>query len=409
MKAYTVTEINRYLKRLVMADPILNHVSVEGEISNFTRHTSGHCYFTLKDESSRISCVLFARNFAAHHKTLKNGDKVHAKGQISIYERDGKYQLYVAEIENIGLGALYAQFEALKLKLAQMGYFDEKLKKKIPEMPSNIGVITSPTGAAIQDIKSVATRRAAYSKLFIYPVRVQGEFSSHEIVKAIQYFNQKYPVDVILLARGGGSIEELWSFNEEIVAQAIFESRIPIITGIGHETDYTISDFVSDLRAPTPSAAAEVAVKSKDEIQIVINKTLQNMALNVNQRVALMRLKLDRFSEKALIKSCYSQMDSMKDQINRLGKSNQQTVKANLSLKKSNLLGMGNMLQSLSPLNTLERGYGIVQKEGGLALAKNIHPGDQLNIRLTDGILEANVLNVQLLGDEGGNNGNKKN
>lgn len=407
MKAFTVTEITRYLKRVFQTDPILNRVLIEGEISNFTRHSSGHSYFTLKDDTSKISCVLFAQYSNETTRNLKNGDKVHAKGQITLYERDGKYQLYVQEIDNIGLGALHIKFEQLKIKLEQMGYFDERRKKKIPEIPASVGVITSPTGAAVQDIISVANRRSGYSKLYIYPVHVQGEQSAPEIVKAIEYFNQILPVDVLILARGGGSLEELWSFNEEIVANAIFNSKIPIISGVGHETDFTISDFVSDRRAPTPSAAAEMAVKSKEEIRIVINKTLQHMILLINRKLELARLKLNRFDldnlERKLLSDIHKKMDQselLKDKINR-------AVSTDLKQKQDALTHHGKRLDALSPLGVLKRGYSVVLKQGVIVSDINqVDIGDTLEIQVSNGQIEASIDKIISGKSFGGENGN---
>lgn len=396
MKAFTVTEITRYIKRIIGADPILNNVIVEGEISNFTRHSSGHCYFTLKDDQSKMTCVLFSQYVTESVHTLKNGDKVHAKGQITIFERDGKYQLYVQEIENIGLGALHIKFQLLKESLEKKGYFDIKHKKKLPELPKKIGVITSPTGAAIQDIISVAKRRSTYSELLIYPVRVQGEGSSAEIVSAIRYFNDKNPVDLIVLARGGGSIEELWSFNEENVAVAIFESKIPIITGVGHETDFTISDFVADHRAPTPSAAAEIAVKAKEEIRLMINKSLQSMILQVNRKVELKASKLERFSENMMASRVRQYTDRKMQKLEYLHERSINTAKNITAMERSRLNAYGTHLSALSPLNVLSRGYGIVSKgENVVGSVDQLEYGDHIAIRFVDGKATGTIDSVE--------------
>lgn len=396
MKAFTVTEITRYLKRIIGADPILNHVIVEGEISNFTRHSSGHCYFTLKDDQSKMTCVLFAQYVTENVNVLKNGDKVHAKGQITIFERDGKYQLYVQEIENIGLGALHIKFQLLKESLEKRGFFDIKHKKKLPELPKKIGVITSPTGAAIQDIISVAKRRSTYSELLIYPVRVQGEGSSAEISRAIQYFNEKNPVDLIVLARGGGSIEELWSFNEENVAVAIFESKVPIITGVGHETDFTISDFVADHRAPTPSAAAEIAVKSKEEIRLTINKSLQSILLQVNRKVELKASRLERFSERMLADRVSQFIDLKRQKLEYLHERNSRIIKNFSAMERSKLNAYGTQLSALSPLNVLSRGYGIVSKgEIAIGSIEQLEKDDYIAIQFVDGKATGTIDSVE--------------
>lgn len=396
MKAFTVTEITRYIKRIIGADPILNNVIVEGEISNFTRHSSGHCYFTLKDDQSKMTCVLFSEYVTETVQALKNGDKVHAKGQITIFERDGKYQLYVREIENIGLGALHIKFQLLKESLEKRGFFDIKNKKKLPELPKRIGVITSPTGAAIQDIISVAKRRSTYSELLIYPVRVQGEGSSAEIVRAIAYFNDKNPVDLIVLARGGGSIEELWSFNEENVAVAIFKSTVPIITGVGHETDFTISDFVADHRAPTPSAAAEIAVKSKEEIRLMINKSLQSIMLQVNRKVELKAARLERYSEKMLADSLRQYNEKKLQKMEYLHERNMKTVKSFTAMERSKLNAYGTQLSALSPLGVLSRGYGIVSKDDVvIGTVEQLSEGDRIAIQFVDGKVTGTIDSVE--------------
>lgn len=409
MKAFTVTEITRYLKRVLQTDPILNRVLIEGEISNFTRHSSGHLYFTLKDETSKISCVMFAQYAGEATMELKNGDKVHAKGQVSLYERDGKYQLYVHEIENVGLGALHIKFGILKSKLEQMGYFDEKRKRKIPEIPAKVGVITSPTGAAVQDIISVAGRRSSYSKLFIYPVRVQGEQSAEEIVHAIDYFNREFPVDVLIVARGGGSLEELWSFNEEIVADAIFNSKIPVISGVGHETDFTICDFVADRRAPTPSAAAEMAVKSKEEISIVINKTLQHMILNINRKLELSRLRLNRFDIEMMENKIFNEIRLRSEQASTLNNQIKRAVSVELKQKRETLTSQGKQMDALSPFGVLKRGYSVVQKEGVIVSdITQVKVGDALEIQLTNGIVDVKASKIYSRESIGGLNGSEE-
>lgn len=395
MKAFTVTEITRYLKRLLSTDPIINQVIIEGEISNFVRHSSGHAYFTLKDEQSKLTCVMFSQYLDKVPFSPKNGDRVHAKGQITIYERDGRYQLNATSMENIGLGALHMKFEALKQKLEVLGLFDKRYKKPLPSLPQKIGVITSPTGAAIQDIISVSGRRSNLSELLIYPVRVQGEFSKDEICKGIEYFNRRNDIDLIILARGGGSIEELWSFNEEAVANAIFGSRIPIITGIGHETDFTISDFVADMRAATPSAAAEIAIKSKEEMIMALNKTLQKMTLQMRRKIELESAKVSRFEPTSLANklgvSLQRERQSLKhDSTLFVGKMNER-----LKSEREKLTLLGAKMDSLSPFGVMRRGYAIATKDGTLVTSVDqVSPNEVLMIRLTDGAIKANVLEI---------------
>ena len=356
MKAFTVSEINRYIKRILGTDPILNQVIIEGEISNFVRHSSGHAYFTLKDEQSKLSCVMFSQYMEQMNFFPKNGDRVHAKGQITVYERDGKYQINVITLDNIGLGDLHIQYEALKNKLKEQGLFDPLYKKELPKLPESIGIITSPTGAAIQDIISVASRRSNFSGLKIFPVRVQGEFAKFEIIKAIEYFNQSNDVDLIILARGGGSIEELWAFNEESVAKAIFKSRIPIITGIGHETDFTISDFVADYRAATPSAAAEIAIKSKNELVLELNKAIQTLSILVKRRVETEKRILDRYAPTEFAQKIQKSLVSYKHHLIYNREIFQQNFSVLMKEERERLTVTAAKLDSLNPLGVLKRG-----------------------------------------------------
>lgn len=398
MKAFTVTEVTRYLKRLLSTDPIINNVLIEGEISNYIRHSSGHAYFTLKDDTSKIACVMFSQYVDAIGFFPKNGDRVHAKGQITVYERDGRYQLNAIGMDNIGLGALHVQFEALKEKLEAKGYFDQSHKKELPFLPRKIGILTSPTGAAIQDILSVANRRSNFSELLIYPIRVQGEQSKDEICQGIEYFNRREDVDLIILARGGGSIEELWAFNEEIVAQAIYNSRIPIITGVGHETDFTISDFVSDKRAATPSAAAEIAIKSKKELALELNKSIQRMSLLISRRLELERAKINRFEPHLLEKRVMSMIELKKQQNAHQQVNFEQKVQAYLLSEKEKLNLLATKLDSMSPFAVMRRGYGIVTKEGALVSSiLQVEEKDILNVRMNDGVMTVEVKNKKVL------------
>lgn len=392
MKSFTVTEITRYIKRLLSLDPIINQVIVEGEISNYIRHSSGHAYFTLKDEQSKLACVMFSQSIEVLNFQPKNGDRVHAKGQITIYERDGRYQLNAISLENIGLGALHMKFEALKTKLEQRGLFDARHKKTLPLLPQKVGIITSPTGAAIQDIIAVANRRSNFSELLIYPVRVQGEFSKEEICTAISYFNRREDIDLIILARGGGSIEELWSFNEEVVAEAIYASRIPIITGIGHETDVTISDFVADRRAATPSAAAEIAIKSKTELSLELNRTMQRLSSQVSRRIELEKSKIQRYEPEMMANKLKNTLHRNAQSLAHQEEVFSQKVVSKLKTERDRLALMGAKLDSLSPFGVMRRGYSIVTKESNLVTSvEQVEVKDNLKIRLTDGQLEVVV------------------
>lgn len=268
---FSVSQLTRYIKEVFDFDEVLNDVIVKGEVSNFKLHSSGHMYFTLKDNEAKIKCVMF-KGYSSRLKFMpEDGMNIIAYGSVTVYERDGQYQLYCSKLEPDGYGSLYLAFEQLKEKLLKEGLFDEKYKKKLPVFPRKIGVVTSSTGAVIRDIINVSSKRFCGISILLYPAKVQGDGAAESIVEGIRYFNTRDDIDVIIIGRGGGSIEELWAFNEEIVARAIFESRIPVISAVGHETDYTIADFVADVRASTPSHAAEIAVPRFDELKFKIN------------------------------------------------------------------------------------------------------------------------------------------
>ncbi|MBF4693684.1 exodeoxyribonuclease VII large subunit [Fusibacter ferrireducens] len=395
MRAFSVTEITKYLKKIIGADPILNQVLIEGEISNFTLHSSGHAYFSIKDEESKMSCIMFSQYVKLLDRVPKNGEKVHLKGSVSIYERDGKYQMYAQSLTFVGLGALHIKFEALKKQLEQEGLFDQRYKKKLPNLPQKIGIITSPTGAAIQDIISVAGRRSNLAELLIFPVRVQGEFSAGEIASAIDFFNQKMPVDLIILSRGGGSIEELWSFNEVEVARAIFKSETPIISGVGHETDFTIADFVADFRAATPSAAAEIAIKSKAEIESYLNQLMKSMQQQMMRKLENSRLLLEATAPERLsmklnyrVEREYREIEHLKDQMTQI-------LKFRLKTNFAELEYLGSKINALSPLATMQRGYTIMRKNGAIIRSVNeVSVKEQVEITLKDGKVETIVKEI---------------
>ena len=396
MKSFTVSEVTRYIKRILGTDPLLSHILIEGEISNFVRHSSGHAYFTLKDEQSKLACVMFSQMMEALTFKPKNGDKVLVRGQITVYERDGRYQLNAISMENVGLGALHVQFEQLKVKLDAKGYFDARHKKSLPHLPQKIGVITSPTGAAIQDILSVANRRSNFSELFIYPIRVQGDTSKTEICKAIQYFNDRTDVDLIILARGGGSIEELWSFNEERVADAIFMSKIPILTGIGHETDFTISDFVADRRAATPSAAAEIAIRSKSEIALELNQAMQKISMSVKRCIESERIKLNQVAPERMSRKLGRKIQSLKQTLNHEQFHLVTVMTAKTKAERDKLNVVGAKLNALSPFAVLQRGYGVISKEGNVIQSiDQVSIDDHVKLWVTDGEIEAKVLSTK--------------
>ena len=389
-KYLTVSALNNYLKRKVDIDSQLQIIYIKGEISNLKRNiNSGHLYFTLKDEKSNISAIMY-KGFANQLTfDLKNGDHVLIEASVSVYAVTGYNQLIVRTIEPDGIGVLYLQFEALKKKLYQQGLFDSKYKKQIPKMPRSIGVVTSPTGAVIRDIINVTKRRFPKVDIKLYPVNVQGDKSAEDICSGIEFFNRMENVDTIIVGRGGGSLEELWSFNEEIVAREIFKSKIPIISAVGHETDFTICDFVSDMRAPTPSAAAEIATPDLLEIYYKLDNIKNRMNRSLNNQVILDNEKLNNTFDKInnhmknyIIRDKVIQLDQIYDKINFRLEQNLETSKEKLSKKAA-------LLHNLSPLATISRGYSIVEKKGHVINSiEEVNVNDEINITLKDGDLD---------------------
>ena len=391
LRALDISEVNSYIKRILTNDPILYNLRVKGEISNFKVHSSGNVYLSLKDEKSKLNCIIFKSNYDKS-LNLDNGVKIIASGYISVYERDGAYQLYINEVEIEGIGNLYIEFNKLKEKLKKEGLFDTKYKKEIPKMPRSIGVITSPTGAVIRDIINVTKRRFPKVDIKLYPVNVQGDKSASDICEGIEFFNRMENVDTIIVGRGGGSLEELWSFNEEIVAREIFKSKIPIISAVGHETDFTICDFVSDMRAPTPSAAAEIATPDLSEIYYKLNTIKNRMNRSLNNQVILDNEKLNNTLDKInnymknyIVRDKVIQLDQIYDKINLRLEQKLETSKEKLSKKAA-------LLHNLSPLATISRGYSIVEKNGQVINSiEEVNITDDINITLKDGSLECNV------------------
>ena len=395
LRALEISEVNSYVKRILVNDPILYNLKVRGEISNFKVHSSGNVYLSLKDENSKINCVIFKNNFDKSLQ-INNGTKVVAKGYISVYEKDGSYQMYINEIEIEGIGNLHIEFNKLKEKLSKEGLFEAKYKKSIPKMPKAIGVVTSPTGAVIRDIINVIKRRFPKIHIKLYPVNVQGEQSKYDICEGIQFFNIQNNVDTIIVGRGGGSIEELWSFNEEIVAREVFNSKIPIISAVGHETDFTICDFVADMRAPTPSAAAEIATPSLDDIIFKLDNIKNRMGKSLNNQV-----NVDGYRLESIINRINNHMDSyvIKDKIIQIDKIYDKIsfdVENKVSIEKEKLIKTGTILHNLSPLATINRGYSIVQKDGQIVNSiKEVKFKDSIDIVLKDGNIECSVEKIK--------------
>jgi exodeoxyribonuclease VII large subunit len=391
--AISVTELNRYIKEKIADDEYLNNILIKGEISNFKNHYTGHLYFTLKDENSLIKCIMF-KGYAEKLKlTPKDGMKVMVFGTVSVFERDGVYQIYVKAMEEDGMGDLYTAYEELKSKLEKEGMFDENHKKKIPLMPKVIGVLTSQTGSVIRDIINVSTRRNPNVYIRLFPVPVQGPGAAEKIADGIYIMNNLHLADVLIIARGGGSLEDLWPFNEEIVARAIYNSEIPVISAVGHETDFTIADFVADLRAPTPSAAAELAVPDIYELKQKIN-TYQNRFRNsLKRKIEFMRLRYEKCMQSRCFKEPKRQISDEYIKVDNYITRMQNIIELKSKDSRNNWVNLTTKLDALSPLKTLTRGYSLTEKEGKIVKkASDLELGDIVEIKFVDGKKTAKVL-----------------
>lgn len=379
----TVSQINGYVKKILDHNQILNNVWVKGEISNFKNHYSGHMYLTLKDEGGVLKAVMFKNSAKMLSFMPQDGMKVMARGRVSVYEAGGSYQLYIEEMIPDGVGDLYVAYEQLKQRLSEEGLFSEEYKKPIPRFPERVGVITATTGAAVRDIINVITRRYPLAEIIIYPAQVQGKGAAESVVRAIEYFNYTDMVDTIIAGRGGGSIEDLWAFNEEIVARAIFDSKIPVISAVGHETDFTIADFVSDLRAPTPSAAAEIAVPSAVELRAAVSAYNTRNVNAVMKQIENRRLTLKRFA----LRTPKSRIEDENLRLDNLVRRIEQSFKLKLTQSRRILGETAGKLDALSPLQTLSRGYAIPVKDDGTVIrsAKTMKTGDEFTLKLKDG------------------------
>ncbi len=390
--AITVTELNKYIKEKFEDDEYLSELLIKGEISNFKNHYTGHMYFTLKDEKSLIKCVMFKTYAQKLNFMPKDGMKVFILGGVSVFERDGVYQIYVKAMEEDGIGTLHKKYEELKQKLEEQGYFDQSHKKKIPQMPKIIGVLTSQTGSVIRDIINVSTRRNPNVYIRLLPVPVQGQDAAPKIAEGIRYMNEKKLADVLILARGGGSLEDLWPFNEEIVAQAIYESEIPIISAVGHETDFTISDFTADLRAPTPSAAAELAVPDIYEIKQKI-KTYQNrLKQSLTKKLEIIKLRYEKSISSKIFKEPTRFIQDNYIKIDNNIKKIETTINTKIQQNKQKYVELVSKLDTLSPLKTLSRGYTIIENENKIVKSiKDVKTGDKIKILLSDGTAKAQI------------------
>ncbi len=403
---YSVTQVNSYIKNMFVQDFLLNRISVRGEVSNCKYHTSGHIYFTLKDKSGTLSAVMFASQRRGLAFGLQEGQQVVVSGSVDVYERDGKYQLYAKEIKREGVGDLFERFQKLRDELEDMGMFAAEYKQPIPKYAKTVGVVTASTGAAIRDIMNISARRNPYVQLVLYPALVQGENAKESIVKGIQTLDAM-GLDVMIVGRGGGSIEDLWAFNEEMVARAIFDCKTPVISAVGHETDVTIADYVADLRAPTPSAAAELAVfdysQFEGRLQVIFQALTRGMERSLERKKSRLdqyRLKLQMHHPERRLNEYQQRLVDMEEQMERF-------LEQRLTDRKHRLALLCGRLHGLSPLETLSRGFGYVTADTGKAVTsvKQVKSGRHLQVRLADGEMKTQVLEILSYEEEEGEHG----
>lgn len=393
----TVGQLTRHIGNLVNADALLADVAVQGEISNYKQYPSGHCYFALKDKEAVLPCVMFRGNAQRMRFKPENGMQVIASGAVSVYTEGGKYQLYVKNMAPDGVGQLAAAFEQLKEKLRAEGLFEEAHKKPLPLYPVKIGIVTSSAGAVLRDIYRVSKSRFPGVQLALRPVQVQGEGAAEQIVAAIDFFNKKYPVDVLIVGRGGGSMEDLWAFNEEAVVRAIYRSQIPVISAVGHETDFTLADFAADKRAATPSQAAEFAVRDVREIQREIANLQARLTAGAKGRLMTDRLRLARLMDsrvftqpETLLHTHRQRLDMLQGRLLAVGENRLQAYRHRLEL-------LTGKLELLNPMHTLRKGYGLVQGQSGRLISsiQQVNKGEILNIRVSDGTIQAQITDKQ--------------
>ena len=395
MNIHSVTDLTKYIKLMFDRDGVLKNIAVRGEISNFKRYSSGHCYFTLKDENAALKCVMFKNHADNLAFTPKDGMALVVFGRISVYEKDGAYQLYAEQMEPEGVGALATKFNELKEKLYNEGIFDNAHKKPLPKFPKTIGVVTSKTGAVIRDIFRVTKRRNKNIQIILYPSLVQGDGAAENIVEGIKYFNENYPVDVLIVGRGGGSIEDLWAFNEEIVVRAIYKSKIPIISAVGHEVDYTLSDFAADMRAATPSQAAELAAPDACELMRFIESLTIRLNTNargiLNAKTAKLQHLMRSFvfeRPKDMIAEKAQRLDAVTERLKR-------AAKEGLTAKEQRFAMNLEKLDMLNPARVLMRGYSIAEMNGKtVRRAKELKPKDNVTLVFADGRAKAEILEV---------------
>lgn len=406
----SVTELNLYIKNKLDGDPLLSGILVRGEISNFKRYSSGHCYFTLKDIGGAVRAVMFNSSAQKLKFAPSDGMKVIALGRASLYERDGQYQLYVTSLEPDGLGTLHLAYEQLKARLYDEGLFDDSLKREIPKYPRRIGVITSPTGAAVRDIINIAGRRFPIAEICVYPAVVQGDEAVPTLISGLEYFGKTSPAEVIIIGRGGGSIEDLWAFNDEMLARKIRSSPVPVISAVGHETDFTICDFVSDLRAPTPSAGAECATPDKTEIISALTSKSVHMTSLIKRRLDVLCEKLEKLSSSRMLKSPMNFIDDRRLALDSVSEKLCLKASARINEKSSELKSLAAALNALSPLAVLSRGYGAAFGDDGKLIksVSNVKTGDRFTVKISDGNIKAEVISKTKSGKGEKNSGKEK-
>lgn len=393
-KVYTVSSVNRYIKMVFEKDNFLSTINVIGEISNFKAHYSGHLYFNLKDENSNIKCVMFKGNATYMKLSLKDGMKVIVSGSVAAYERDGIYQVYVTSVFEVGTGELHKKYEQLKSKLEKEGLFSDEHKKKIPFLPNRVGIITSSTGAVIRDIINVSTRRFDKVNLLLYPASVQGVNTAPTVIEGIKTFNRLNNVDVIIIARGGGSFEDLFGFNDENLAYEIYNSKIPIVSAVGHETDYTICDFVSDLRAPTPSAAAELVYPNYSDLVFKINQLRLSIEAKVKRNIEKKKKYVELLEASKIEKRPIELLEKNKILIDNYINTMESIIRSKYEKENLRLNGLISNLDSLSPLKILNRGYSVVSNDKNKVIksTNDVANGENINITLCDGKILAKVI-----------------
>jgi exodeoxyribonuclease VII large subunit len=385
---YTVSQLTGHIKRIVDDDPVLNDIWIEGEVSNFKQAASRHCYLTLKDAGSQIPCVIWRNVAEAQDYMPADGDQVLAHGNVSVYETGGRYQLYIDRIEPAGVGNLYLEFERLKAKLEAEGLFDPERKRQLPPIPRRIGVVTSPTAAALRDILNVLSRRYPLAEVVLSPTQVQGDAAPPQIVAAIEAANERADIDVLIIARGGGSLEDLWAFNDEQVARAVAASRIPTVCGVGHETDFSLADFAADVRAPTPSAAAELVTPDRAELRAYVSGLSAALAAALRTEIDERRWRLAEMSRALRHLSPASLLAQIRQRTDDLLMRAESAVRHNLTVQRERLSGLSGRLTAVSPLGTLERGYAVVRHRDAGDVVRSVaqvKPGDGLSVRVTDG------------------------